>query len=245
LAPGMHIITMKVTNSAGVSSSKDFVIEIIEDESDIPDDWPRNDITVALRMGYYQPLDRLASPITRLELAKMMYTFYSLTLNFANDGMGIPDGWSAPYPDNIILEMTDISDGYDHDVYEVVKHMILSGLMELKNATYETKDGKTVLTGAFDPHGTLTEREAMQVMCMCIKLSLTQTYMTYEVLDESEFLPQLYQFGMLDEPGSFNAYNPDERMSKGMTMIRCARFVKYAFGIIDEDYGASWGYNAH
>jgi len=107
--------------------------------------------------------------------------------------------------------------------------MVLKGLMEIKDATYEEHEGVTTVYGAFDPHGTLTEREAMQIMYMAIESGRTQIYTEYEVIDESVFLPHLEQWGMLDEPGSFNSYNPNERMSNGLTMVRCARFVIYVY----------------
>jgi len=63
---------------------------------------------------------------------------------------------------------------------------------------------------------------------MAIELGRTQTYTTFEVLDESEFLPQIKEWGMLDESG-FNSYNESERMSKGLTMVRIGRFIIYLY----------------
>jgi len=244
LPPGTHTITMKVTNSAGVSSSKDFNIEIIEDESDIPDDWPRNEITLALRMGYYQPLHRLDSPITRIEFARLISGIHPLPDD-------LPDDWIIPNPDNVLFIITDMGvnifdmadDVIDMDFMRASVTVSI-GLMDLKNATYEYIEEMdlTVITGEFDPHGTLTEREAMQIMYMNIELTKTQTYTTFEVLDESEFIPHLEEWGVLDESGSFNSYNADERMSKGMSMVRIARYLRYIHELDDKDYGSDTGY---
>ena len=116
--------------------------------------------------------------------------------------------------------------------------MVSMGLMEPKNATYEYFDeyDVTMVTGEFDPYGAITEREAMQIMYKTIELSRTQTVTPHEVMDESEFLPKLKEWGMLDEPGSQNAYQADGKLSKGLTMVRIAKFCKYEFEMEDKDY---------
>jgi len=233
MAPGMHTITMEVTNSAGISSTKDFVIEILDYDLDLPDPWPKWEITVALGQGYYQPLDRLDAPITRIEFAKMMFSFYmeGTILSWEED---LPDDVE---PDNMGLgvEFSDLSNDIIDPDMTYASRMITLGLMELKNATYEDYDGFTMAYGDFDPHGTLTQREAMQIMYMTIELGRTQRYTTYEVLDESVFLPHVEEWGMLDESG-FNAYNQNERMSKGLSMVRIARFLIYVHETI-------WGFD--
>jgi len=225
MAPGMHTITMEVTNSAGLSSSRDFVIEILEYELDLPDPWPKREITVALGKGYYQPLDKLDAPITRIEFAKMMFDFNleGLMLSLMED---IPLDPLGSYNLELVVEFSDMSNNLIDPDMTLATRMITLGLMELKNATYEDYGDYTKVTGEFDPHGTLTEREAMQMMYMAIELGKAQTYTTYKVLDESEFLPQIEQWGMLDESG-FNSYNSNERMSKGLSMVRIARFLIY------------------
>jgi len=238
LAPGPHTITMKATNSAGITSSMDFNIEILADESDLPDDWPRSDITLALRLGFYQPLDRLESPITRIEYAKMMFSLYSLAL--PDD---LPDDWIMPGA-NIMCEFSDMSNDMNDMDYVYATMVVALGIMEPKNATYDVYEELdfTMAYGEFDPHGALTQREAMQIMYNTIELSRTQTYTEYTTMDESEFIPQLKEFGMIDDAGSFNAYAADEKFSKGLTMVRLARFVKYEFEMEDKDYGLDAGF---
>jgi len=73
---------------------------------------------------------------------------------------------------------------------------------------------------------------------LAIEQARTRTFSEYSTLDESEFIPLLKEWGVMDEPGSFNSYNANERMSKGMTLLRIGRFLNYRINIADKDY---WG----
>jgi len=77
LSPGLNTFTCTATNSAGLSSSRDFTFLIIDDESDLPDDWSRQEIINALKLGFVLPLDRLDAPVTRGEFAHLMFVLYS------------------------------------------------------------------------------------------------------------------------------------------------------------------------
>ena len=241
LPPGMHTITMKVTNSAGLSSEKDFLIEIIDDESDLPDDWPKSDITLALRMGIYYPLDRLPAPLTRVEFAQILSKTH--TLAFGEESL--PDDWMMAFPENILWQITDMSGEYNDMDYVYAMVAVALGLMDVNNAEVEYFEEMdlTVITCEFDPYGTLTEHEAMQAMYMNYELAKANAYTTYEILDESAFLPWLMEVGMLDEPGSFNAFKSGEKMSRGMAMVRVAKLYKYAYDLSDDkDYGSDAGF---
>jgi hypothetical protein len=234
LKPGEHTITLKATNSAGLSSSKDFRIEIIEDESALPDDWSRNDITLALRLGFYEPLDFLDAPITRLQLAKLLFNVYSLVL--PEDFELIPD---SP----IVPDLTDMS-GDQNDMDYLMAYLIVSmGLMEIKNASaevYEEFPDYIFVTGEFDPYGSVTEREAMQAIYKTIEISRNQTITVPEPMDESEFIPTLTEWGLFDE--AENAYQADKKMTNRLTMVRVAKFIKYEFELGDKDYGIDAGF---
>ena len=220
LKPGPHTITLTATNSAGLSTSKDFVIEIIEDESALPDDWSRNDITLALRLGFYQPLARLESPVTRLEYAKMMFSMYSLTL---------PDDFEQ-LPDFVTIPMiTDMNNDLNDMNFFYAFFMVGIGLMDAPD-------------GVFDPHGSITEREAMQIMYKTIELSKNQTVTNYSILDESEFIPALTEMGLFNDTDGHNLYQAGEKISKKLTMVRIARFIKYEFEMEDKDYGIDAGF---
>ncbi|MCL1896651.1 MAG: zinc ribbon domain-containing protein [Clostridiales bacterium] len=230
LKPGMHTITCKATNSAGLSASKDFMFEVIEDESELPDDWSRNDISLALRLGHYFPLNRLDAPVTRIEYAKMMNSLYATA---------IPDDFDRlPMPD-ILCEFNDMSNDPTDINYAYAYVMVGLGLMGVENMEAEEMMGITILRGDFNPYGSITEREAMQIFYKTIELAKEQTVATYEVLDEQEFLPTLEEWGLFDEPGGPNVYQAGEKLSKKKTMSRIARFSKFWFELDDKFYG--WG----
>ena len=84
LEPGLHTFTCIATNSAGLSAQKDFTFEIIDDESDLPDDWSRPEIVHALKEGYIVPLDRIEAPVTRGQFADLMFMLY---YNMYPDGL--------------------------------------------------------------------------------------------------------------------------------------------------------------
>ena len=234
LLPGMHTITLIATNSAGLSSSKDFIIEIIVDESDLPDDWSRNDLTLALRLGFYLPLDRLDAPITRLEFAGLMFNFYSLVL---------PDDFDVIPDSTIFCEFEDMSNDFNDMDYLFAQMMVAMGLMDVRDAEIDEYPGLiTLVYGKFDPSGSMSMREAMQCMYLTIELSRNQTVAKYEIMDESEFIPTLNEWGFFDEPGSPNVYRADEIFTKRLALVRIARFVKYEFEMDDKDYGVEAGF---
>ena len=119
LEPGLHTFTCIATNSAGVSAQKDFSFEIIDDESDLPDDWSRPEIVHALKNGYVAPLARIESPIPRGQYADLMFMlFYYIN----------PDG--LPYYDKDL-----ITDCGDDDYSEFM--MAYLGIMEAPGGLFE------------------------------------------------------------------------------------------------------------
>ena len=74
--PGIHTITCIATNSGGLSVEKDFKFEILNDESDLPNDKFRQDIVYALTNGYMAPVSRIDAPITRGEYADFAFMLY-------------------------------------------------------------------------------------------------------------------------------------------------------------------------
>ena len=135
LPPGTHTFTCIATNSAGMSVSKNYTFRIIDDESDLPNDWSRTDIRNALSNGFVLPLNRIDAPVTRGQFASLMTTLYG-TMSEDDD----------PYPEYIEGMVTDCGqDDYDQFL------MVYLGVMEAQG-------------GMFNPARTLPEREALLIM---------------------------------------------------------------------------------
>jgi hypothetical protein len=174
--------------------------------------------------------------MTRLEFAKMMFSLYSLVL---------PEGFELIPMSGIMPEFSDMSNAPNDMDYYYALFMVSLGLMEARNAetiTIPEFPDYTLVFGEFDPHGSLTEREAMQIMYKTIELSRNQTVTTYEDMDEALFIPDLAEWGLLDEPGGPNAYTAGERLSKRLALVRIARFIKYEEDMTDKDYGVGAGF---
>jgi len=119
LDPGLHTFTCIATNSAGLKAQKEFTFEIVDDESDIPDDWSRPFIVHALRQGYVVPVARIDSPVTRSEYADLMFMLFY----WAN-----PDGL-VYYDENLIRDCGP----YDYNEFL----MVSLGVMEAPGGYFE------------------------------------------------------------------------------------------------------------
>ena len=94
LPPGIYTCVCVATNSAGVSARKEYTVEIIDDESALPDDWSRKEIVYALTRGYTIPINRIESPVTRSEFAGLMYTLFN---NIHPEGL-------PPFEKNVVTD---------------------------------------------------------------------------------------------------------------------------------------------
>jgi hypothetical protein len=135
LAPGTHTFTATATNSAGMSVQEEFSFRIIDDETDLPNDWSRDDIRSALSDGFAIDLRRLDMAINRSEFATLMTTMFATMLEEDYD-----------FPEYVEGMVTDSG----HDDYDEFL-MVYLGVMEAPG-------------GRFDPRGSLTEKEAALIM---------------------------------------------------------------------------------
>jgi len=142
LAPGTHTFTVVATNSAGMSAQAEFTFRILDDESDLPDDWSREDIIDALSNGFVLPLDRIDAPVTRSQFARLMFTLYATV---AEDYTEWPE-----YEEGVITDS-------GQDVYNEFL-MVWLGVMDAPG-------------GRFDPTQPVTEREAAIIMYQVMALS--------------------------------------------------------------------------
>jgi len=207
LAPGKHIVTCEVTNSGGQSASRDFVYEILDDESDLPDDWSFYDVVTALSLGFSLPLDRLDAPVTRSEFADLMFAIHSLVL---------PDDFEElPM---FLTSFPEITDCGTKD-YLMAFVMLNFGLMD-------APDGK------FDPQGSLTEREAMLIMYKMIRFGRDQSVTPEDLagVTEEDAIKYFTEMGVFDE-STPNVYQPDEKLIRKSALVRIGRFILSEFDI--------------
>jgi len=142
LPPGTHTFTCVATNSAGLTVSEDFSFTIINDESDIPTDWSREDIVNALSNGFVVPINRIDAPITRGQFATLMTTLY-----------GLVSEEESPYPDYIADVVIDSGqDNYDQFF------MVHIGVMD-------------AIDGRFEPNRPITQQEAALIMYRVVALA--------------------------------------------------------------------------
>jgi len=138
LPPGTYTFTCTATNSLGLSSYKDFLLTVTEDESGLPDDLFREDISDALSKGLILPLNRLEIPVSRGQYANLMADFHDAFFS-ADDR----------YP----VVMTN-RNGFGREDYSR-SLMVSLGAMELHD-------------GYFEPNRPLSEEEAALIMCRTV-----------------------------------------------------------------------------
>ncbi|MCL1896862.1 MAG: hypothetical protein FWG03_10000 [Clostridiales bacterium] len=191
--PGLHTFTLVVRNSAGLETSKDFQVEIIDDESDLPDDWSREEIRDALLLGFSVPLDRIDAPINRGLFARFMgYVFTDFS------------SWPGGNPD---IKDTDTPQYTGNDYDEAF--MVWSGLMDVGD------------DGSFDAHKSMTERDGALIMFKTL-LMANDPSATNDGLDDEMILQKLFDAGILTLSGP-DAFAPDERLSYRLAAVRLDR----------------------
>ena len=176
LAPGTHTFSMTATNSAGMAVSREYSFHILDDESDLPDDWSRPDIVAALANGFVLPLNRLDAAITKAQYAGLMTTLYGY----------MHEGDDDPYPDYVEGVVTDCGqDDYDEFM------MVYLGLMDAPG-------------GRFEPNKAMSQDEAALIMYRTMAVAdpeflddthdlaeIMELFMDVEVVDKSG--PNAYQ----------------------------------------------------
>jgi len=198
--PGMHTFTCVATNSAGVSTTKDFKVEIAGDESDLPDDWTRDYVRYALQHGIYLPLDRLDAPVTRSQFARQMAFVY-----------GSYSTLPGIYPSfNKDEYVTDCGQA---NLCEAM--MVYLGVMSAPD-------------GNFEPQRSMTELEGTLMMYIVSEMADKQN-VTIDDFDEDEVIQLLYEWGVLENEGP-DVFEPDKKLTGKTLMVRIAKMFRYDFG---------------
>ncbi|MCL1896093.1 MAG: hypothetical protein FWG03_06060 [Clostridiales bacterium] len=191
--PGTYTATLVVKNSAGLETSKDFKLEIIDDDSDLPDDWSRDEIKDALLIGFSVPFDRIDAPINRGLYARFLGYIFT---DFSN--------WPGGHPD---IKDTDVPQYTGNDYDEAM--MVWLGLMDV------------AADGSFDAHKSLTERDGA-VNMMKILFIANDPSMAGGSFDEEALLQKLFDADILTDSGP-DAFEPDKKLSNRLAMVRLDR----------------------
>ena len=172
IAPGTHTFSCTATNSAGMSVSKNFTFRIIDDESDLPDDWSREFIKDALSNGFITSLSRIDGSITRSQYASLMALLYVYMLEYEFD---LPD-----YIENMV------TDSGDDDYNEFF--MVYLGVMDAPD-------------GRFEPNGALTQQEAATIMYRIYAMAVDPDFNAADISDSEilEILENAEIFGVSAE----------------------------------------------
>ena len=208
LAPGEHTFTCVATNSAGMTVQKDFTFRILDDESDLPDGWSRDYIVDALTHGFVLPLDTPEAPVTRVQYAKIMAMFY----NYMATAMAGPDGGN-PLMDIDFLGLVTDCGRLDGEPAVFSALIVAIGAMDAPG-------------GLFNPMGTLTEREALEIMFKVLAIAIDEQGLIAEIGD-LELLQGLFlRMNVIDAEGP-NALHADERLTLELALVRVNGILMY------------------
>jgi len=196
---GTHVFTCVATNSAGKSTSRDFKVEILDDESDLPDDWSRDDIRYALQNGFYLPLEWLDAPITRSQFSRQMAFVY-----------GAYSTLPEIYPQ--FSKGGIVTDCGSNELFEAM--MVYIGVMDAPD-------------GLFEPQRSMTELEGALIMYKVAILADNQDFSVDDFVDD-EIISTLMDIGVLEESGP-NAFDPDNKLTGKATLVRLSKLFRYSF----------------
>jgi len=199
LAPGTHTFTCTAVNSAGISATGDFTIRIIDDESDLPDDWSRDDLINALSNGFVLPLSRIDGPVTRGEYASLMSILY-FTLMDEDEIENLPD-----YVDNVVNDC-----GQD-DYYQFF--MVTLGVMDAPG-------------GRFEPNKPITERDAAIIMYNII--ALADPDLVDIDVNEADII-EIFEDNEITDSSGANKYNANENITVRLALVRLSRLYNAIF----------------
>ena len=169
VAPGTHTFTCTATNSEGMSVSKEFTFVILDDESDLPDDWSREDIVNALSNGFVVSLNRIDTQITRGQYAALMSVVYGT----------VSDEYD-PYPDYEENVVTDCGfDDYDQFL------MVYLGVMDAPGGRFEPSKPVTQSEAAVILYRVLGMADPDIVDTDAEEADIVEIFIYFEIIDES------------------------------------------------------------
>lgn len=210
LEPEVYVFTLSATNSAGLTTTKNFIITILDDDSDLPDDWSREGIELSLYLGGVLPLDRLDAPVTRGDFADLISTQYG-SFRFFASGMDPYDPRPFnPFPDFVEGVITDATNDWDLISWFVP---VILGVMDAPD-------------GIFHPIGTMTELEAAVALYRISALALDDPSILDPNASDEAIINWYIMYEIIDTAGP-NAFNGSEKLTNRLAMVRYGRFVQF------------------
>ena len=188
LAPGTHTFTVTATNSQGMEASSNFTFEIIDDDSALPTGWSRDEVKEALSIGLTVPLKGITGAINRLQYSNLLFTVLAVL---------DPELEYVDYVDGVVTDCG--ADDYAQFL------LVDLGIMDAPN-------------GKFSPLGTVTQKEALEMMARVLSAAYGQEYTAEEIASE---FTEYEIFGGAKE----NDYKADEKLSKELALIRAYRTI--------------------
>lgn len=201
LPPGTHTFTCTVTNTAGLSASRDYSIRVIDDASALPLDWSSAEVRQALSRSFILPLNRLDAPVTRGDYAAILANFYILV----SGGIDIP--FERFYDEDAIRDCGGAA-------WEP-HFMNYLGIME-------------VTDGLFEPGKSVGELEAVMMLFKTYALAMNDPDALADIGNTQRVIPAFHALGILNSEGN-NAFRESERLTNRLAMVRINRFFSAVF----------------
>ncbi|MCL2169094.1 MAG: hypothetical protein FWB74_03615 [Defluviitaleaceae bacterium] len=200
LSSGNHTFELIAENSAGMTVSGNLTIYVENDTSDLPNDWSRDDIILALSQGFAGDLRRLDAPITRGRFATFMTTMFFMMQEGEWWEMYIPE-----YEEGVVTDGGQ--DSYD---FWLMVHL---GVMDAPG-------------GRFNPNQPITELDAALIMYRVAAYADPQWF--WDDADDDQILDWLFEIEALEDAGP-NTLNDNESLTMRLAMVRLARFYDAVF----------------
>jgi len=198
--PGTHTFTCVAENSEGISSSQDYSFEVLDDESDLPDDWSRDSIRTALSNGFIASLAMLDSPITRYEYSKMLFALWATVVEGAELDFAALDA-----------EFSDLGPTQLEPYW-----IVYLGLMDAPD-------------DLFDPAGSLTEQEAMTAIYKVLNMMWYPDAAEEEsIISEEDMLAGYLEMNVISADGE-NIYQGDEKITTKLMLARFGLLLDYLY----------------
>ena len=201
--PGTHTATLVVKNSAGLETRKDFQIEIVEDDSDLPDDWSRDALKTAFQLGFSVPLDRVDAPINRGLYARFLNNIYTDFSGWEKD-INMRGADTPPYAGK----------EYDESMMDWL------GLMDASDDGMSSRMEVAELNGI----QSMTERDGALTMFKVLVIA-NDPSVTKDDFDDEEIIQKLFDADVLTDEGP-DAYEPDKRLSYRLAMVRVEKLYQ-------------------